>query len=87
MQAVESNGLDSAAEIAQTINGHISPWKWGVALAAYFPFSQLLSVLGSQNPGVPSYAFIILLMQAIAGGLLGVLMAFGTRNVVKAIRC
>jgi hypothetical protein len=73
--------------VEQTINRHISLRKWGLALAFYFPFAQLLSVLGAPNPGFESHVWIIFLMQALTGALLGSLLAMGARSVVKAIRC
>jgi hypothetical protein len=78
---------DNVAAIKQRVDAQIVPWKWGVALAFYFPFSQFLSVLGSQNPGFESHVWIIFAMQALAGALLGTLLAYGARNIVKAIRC
>ena len=78
---------DNTRAIQRAINVHISLWKWALGMGLYFPISQLLSVIGSQNPEFPSDVWIIFSMQAFAGALFGALLAMGARGVVKAIRC
>jgi hypothetical protein len=87
MGEMPASQSDRALTIEQKVDRHIRPWKWSLALAFYFPFAQLLSALGAPNSGFASYIWIVFLMNAVTGALLGALLAMGARSVVKAIRC
>jgi hypothetical protein len=87
MTDLSSGDVNNVAVVEKAVDSRISPWKWSLGLGCYFPISQLLSILGSQNPGFPSYVWIIFLAQAVGGALLGALAAYAARNIVKAIKC